>query len=620
VAQLAVQPRVPLAPCEEDPAFLCGTLDVPFDRARPRGRTIAVAFMVRPHTNPDSTATDAILGIDGGPGESATGERYFFEFRAGPQLEDRDLLLVDSRGTGLSEPVYCPTLQDKPFDPDTFVADVAACGRALGRDADRYGSGDIALDIEAVRRALGYDRLSIDAISYGTVHAQAYAYRFPHRTKAMVLDAGMPVSDRDHEWTWGRRLVRGTERVVALGCKRAPTCADLNPDYARTVDQLARLARRDPFTGRASGLDGASYRVRVDERMVVDLVRQDPAVIGELTAAADAWQQGDRRPILRLAAEYGGFEFEPTDLRDRSEGMSVAAQCSDLDFVWKRTDPVPVRLAKLRRALRELGPRPFAPFSTRAWVDQFGSLICLRWPAPDRFVPAVPSGATITGVPTLVLSGDIDGVVPTETNRALLEVVPDARLVVFAGAAHPVVRWSECSYLVMNDFLGGEPLDLSCAKDPAFVPPTMAEFPRRASLARPATSTAGNEATRADRKVVRVAVDAARDAWMRSFRTPDLTGTVAGLRGGTVAYDYGFDDRAEVSLHGVRFTRDVVVRGGSTLLFEPNTVRMELVVRGPTGRAVLSAEGTFGYGEPYGDFTVTGRIGGRDVAARVPAI
>ena len=156
-SMLATRPSVPMAPCTTDPAWLCGSIQVPIDRAHPKGRTIPISFRVFPHTAPASTARDALLVSEGGPGEADTNTGFRL-FQFGPLTDQRDLLLVDNRGTGASAAIVCPALQAGAHARGraAFVAATGECGTQLGEDADRYGSGDVALDLEDVRKALGY--------------------------------------------------------------------------------------------------------------------------------------------------------------------------------------------------------------------------------------------------------------------------------------------------------------------------------------------------------------------------------------------------------------------------------------------------------------------------------
>ena len=205
-----------------------------------------------PHTNPDSTAKDALFASDGGPGLSNLANKGFLQFLTDGLTDDRDVFLVDFRGTGSSAAIDCPTLQhnigDFSSDPDRVLRAIGRCGRQLGRDADRYGSGDIARDIDAVRAALGYHRISMYGLSYAGAFLSAYATRYPDRLRSVVVDAGLPATDPRHSWTWGQDIPPAMARVVALDCRRAPACRAAG----RVPSALARLAaavRRHPVRG-----------------------------------------------------------------------------------------------------------------------------------------------------------------------------------------------------------------------------------------------------------------------------------------------------------------------------------------------------------------------------------
>jgi pimeloyl-ACP methyl ester carboxylesterase len=623
VNQLATTPSVELTPCTDDPAWLCGSVSVPIDRGGSDGRTLAIGFQVFPHRDPASTARDAILVSAGGPGISTTSDRGFFQFLLDPLLDDRDLLLVDNRGTGTSAAIDCPELQGFLPDHDAIVAAVGACGAQLGDDADRYGSGDVALDIEAVRRTLGYPKLSYFAPSYGSVDAQAYAVRFPSRLRVIVADAGLPVIDRAHTWTWGLDNPHAIARNTALNCLRAPACAALQPGARHALADLARMIRNNPVDGTARDLSGTSRQVHVDELQLIAIATADILNPGELVAAAEALARGDKKPLLRLGAELFFEPGEPGDPAVFSAGDNAAAFCNDADFVWDRDDPLPIRRLKYARGLRDLGRDAFAPFSKQAWTAYWIPDFCELWPAPDRFTPAVPRGATVTGVPTLLVGGEIDITVPSETTRRLLGVFPNARFVNFAGALHIPTSWSDCAKSVAQHFIATlHTGNTDCAREPAFVPPAVPQFPKSVHQAVPAVALAGNASTVLDRRIVTVAVRSVLDGFIRSFRIPGATGTGYGLRDGTFDFEFNFEAGEDVlQLDGVRFSRDVAVEGQATLSFEGNEIQMELTVTGPDSdhNGTLRAEGAFGFGAPYRTFTVTGAIGGRAVVASVPA-
>ena len=143
-----------LKPCDDPPDTLCGSIDVPLDRADPGAGTIPIFFALVKHSAP-GPAIGTVLASEGGPGFSSTAATPFYADLFAPLLDRRDLLTIDLRGTGRSGAIDCPDLQHGVGDP---VSALRACGTQLGGAAELYGSGDRADDIEAVRAALGIPR------------------------------------------------------------------------------------------------------------------------------------------------------------------------------------------------------------------------------------------------------------------------------------------------------------------------------------------------------------------------------------------------------------------------------------------------------------------------------
>src|SRR5262249_22181770 len=143
-----------LVACTARGDLLCGSVEVPLDRADPAAGTISVAFYVHRHTEADAPAAEPVFTTPGGPGSGGIGAMEVV-LAMGTLDARHDVVAIDPRGTGRSEAIVCPDLQDGWRDAREMNAAVAACGEHLGDAADRYGAGDVALDVEAVRRALG---------------------------------------------------------------------------------------------------------------------------------------------------------------------------------------------------------------------------------------------------------------------------------------------------------------------------------------------------------------------------------------------------------------------------------------------------------------------------------
>jgi pimeloyl-ACP methyl ester carboxylesterase len=607
-------------PCKSDPAFLCGSIRVPLDRADPSGEKIRIAFEILPRRNANSPQDDPVFITEGGPGGSPTSNHYFWAFVADAMNQKRDVVLIDARGTGKSGALRCGGLQNGWSSTEEFEADVSACGEKLGDAADRYGSGDIALDIEAVRKALGYDQINYVSSSYATVHAQAYAVRFPQNVRAIVADSAIYAADPDHFWQWGIEKPQSFVRAVSLACGRAPACAAAHPNAGELFADLVHRVAEEPIEGTALDYFGVPHDVVVDEGQVAAIVELNILNPGEIAAAAVALENGDPAPLLRLAAESPVSIGDEGDPRDFSVGANVATACNDQDMVWDRNQSIEQRRAAYAAALESFPDDVFAPFSVDAWPDYYFSTFCITWPAPDRFEPAVPAGATVPDVPVLLLTGDIDTVVPSEHVEKLTAFYENSTVVHVAGAPHDAFAWGPCPNGIATTFINRlDPGDTSCAEEPSFVGPAVPEFPLTAAATTPAESIPGSadESTEHDRRVAAAATKTVLDAWLRSFRQPIPVATGPGLRDGSFHANYG-PNKATITLDKAMWVEDVSVTGKSVQSYSTQRTTATVSVRGSgTEPGKLHITGVWGF--EFGSYLrITGTLGGRTIAVRIP--
>lgn len=171
----------------------CGTLTVPENRAIKGGRTLKLHFVRVPALKPSGLP---IFVLVGGPGESAItnsgGMSLLFM-----ALHDRhDPIYLDQRGTGRSDPLRCRLFRR---GSDTLAqlfpeAAVRACRRSLAmtHDLNAYGSEAAADDLNDLRKAFGYTKISFYASSYGTTVALVYMRRHGRSIAAAFLNGVAP--------------------------------------------------------------------------------------------------------------------------------------------------------------------------------------------------------------------------------------------------------------------------------------------------------------------------------------------------------------------------------------------------------------------------------------------
>src|SRR5690348_9910127 len=147
---------------------LCGTLAVPLDPTQTQGRTLEIAVAVIPARQ--RPAEDAVFFIAGGPGGSTIAS-WAAAARTFPGLDrKRDIVLVDQRGTGASQPLPIP-----PVHPGENVSDYAQRAFApLGDDVRFFSTAAAMEDLDRVRAALGYQRVDLYGNSYGATALQYY--------------------------------------------------------------------------------------------------------------------------------------------------------------------------------------------------------------------------------------------------------------------------------------------------------------------------------------------------------------------------------------------------------------------------------------------------------------
>lgn len=600
---------------------VCGHVTVPLDRNHPTQGTIPIYFELYTHTGP-GPAESAILANFGGPGMTTSGNRGTALALYGKTLDKHDLLLIDDRGRGLSGAIDCPDIQN---GVTPYLPTVVECAAQLGSADSAYGAGDIAEDTEAVRAALGYEKVDYHGGSYGGIDVAAYATRYGQHLRSIVLDSPIGPFMQDETRflpSWYR--THAEPDGISIDCRRSPACSADHPFPNEELDALVWTIRHHPVEGDAYDANGNLKHLRLDEsQLAMNVIEWGAGLFtstGELLAAADALWQNDPKPLLRLEAEgnYPTPEAAMGDPTGFSNGAWVATMCLDAKEPWDWAAPLSQRKKQFDAAVAALPAGYFAPFSKQAATgllyDYYG-MQCMYWERPTPPSPVLPPHAKFPKTPTLAFAGDLDRMSLAAGETAAL--YPNSTFVTMAGAGHETTGWSECAAKLASDFIETLKVgDTSCAAVPVAVWPAVGRFPLLTQDARPAAVDPDgiNKIGTAERKVVTVAVATATDAMQRSIIG---WGDGVGLRAGTFHTDYG-DTAWTTTLSNCAFAKDVTVNG--TVTWEMfGAFKADLTVSGPgTAGGSLHVEGTWMAPGPAGNFQVTGTLGGRDVAVLVP--
>lgn len=431
----------------------CTTFAVPEDRSTQGGRTVALNIAWIPPRNTSDPANDPVFFLAGGPGQAAVATFPGLAPAFKDIMKDRGIVLVDQRGTGKSNPLNCKSEGNEQFDSDPVAgrAWIEGCIATLSAKADlrRYTSTDAVADLEAVRKAIGADKINLIGVSYGTRMAQQYALRHPQHVRTVTLDSPVP-NTLGLGNIFARNLDSALEAQFAL-CKESPACkARMGDPRAELQAVLARLrANPVPVTYRDSST-GEELTETMTADHVAGLVRMYaymPAVGALLPQLIREASQGRYSNLMALAKMMQG---------DMAESMAMGMQMSVVC-----TEDAASMVVRAEDADTVLGNRMVEGLSA----------MCEAWPKGDK--PADFNTPLKGNLPVLVLTGEFDPVTPPKYGEEIARSLPNARWLDLKGQGHNVIG-AGCMPKLFAQFIekaDAKALDGKCLDKLAYVPP-----------------------------------------------------------------------------------------------------------------------------------------------------
>lgn len=412
-------------------AVQCGYVAVPENRGSER--TIELA-MARFFSSNSDTAEAPVVYLEGGPGGFAlnTVVGLFADFES--LLQDRDLVVVDQRGTGLSEPsLHCPEADELGLlSADEFalaypdaLRDCRSRLTKAGIDLGAYTSKTNAADIDAVRRALGYEQWHLYGISYGTRLALTILRDHPAGVRSVVLDSVLPLQIDLYAVTAAN--AKRSFDLVFSACEADAQCAEAYPDLP------ARLtAVLDDYDAEPEELtvEGEPMEITGNDLLGVSfLLLYDSAAIGLLPAFISLLEVRDTEILEALAVEATTLGV--------SLGMYLSVTCSE-EIAFTTPDQVLEGAAGLDAHFQEY----FADLSI--FED------CEIWDVPAA--PAVENREVVSDVPTLVMAGEFDPITPPGFAQLVAGDLSHAQYVELPYVSHGS-SISSCGQRLRNRFL-----------------------------------------------------------------------------------------------------------------------------------------------------------------------
>lgn len=507
------------------PEALCGTLEVWENRATRSGPKVPLNVVVL-RAFSSTPAEDAVFFLAGGPGQAATevaGAVLPSLARLRPQ---RDLVFVDQRGTGKSNPLDCLTLDEQApltelFNPKMPVDKLRRClsaYQAEGIDPRLYTTSIAMDDLDEVRQALGYPRINLVGGSYGTRAALVYLRQYGAHVRTAVLD-GVAPTDMRLPLPFPRSAQRAFE-LLAKHCEETAACAQAFPSLAPRFEALLRTLAERP--------EGSPLRLQLAHPLTGALEEVEVTRDGVAQAVLSVLYSSDLSSLLPLALHRAmaapappsgapSSDGEGSERRGTAEGTSTkrrggrnpqdgrsAGRASD----ERPASEPPESHAAVGDLSSLLALAYTAGFRTQETVSQgmFFSVVCaedvgnvteaeVQAAAAGSFLGAAylrsiidvcrfwPRGSVPKGynqpvasdVPVLLLSGEVDPVTPPSSAEAAAKSLSSSRHLVVPGSGHntlasPCVAKAAVRFIEEGRF---DAMDTSCLaharRFPAFV-------------------------------------------------------------------------------------------------------------------------------------------------------
>lgn len=404
----------------------CGELTVKENPADANSSDINVAILRLPAISPVAAA-DPLFLIQGGPGGSSIDmanqiHGFFADVR-----KNRDLIFVDQRGTGKSNPLQCEQLTPDDLNlPEAMqtekqLALLKICAEKYQTNSAFYTTIYAVQDLEAVRVALGYSNINLWGGSYGTRVALEYARRYPEQTRSIILDGVAPVSIALPKYF--ARDAMAALTAVNNECRAQTDCAESFGDIVKKAEAV--LQRLIALQGNGELLE---VKYEHPRNQLVESLDLTPRAFSsllfmslysrDLTVLLPRAISYAEKEDYRLLAALSALASEQSTSMNIMDGMRYSVICNE---DWSLISAEDIALIK-----------PFLGFS---FVKEMQA-ICDHWPKAE--LPADYWQPVTSNVPALLLSGKHDPVTPDTWAQAVAEHLPNATLLSAPGGNHSI--------------------------------------------------------------------------------------------------------------------------------------------------------------------------------------
>ncbi len=393
----------------------CGTLSVAENRESPSRMIDLNIAIIR--SKSIKKKPDAVIMLAGGPGQSAV-ESYpatAHAFRG--ILKDRDVVLVDQRGTGHSNPLKCEfdeSLQEKLLEDESlYLPALMECVDKLDADTRFYTTPESIKDLEEVRKTLEIPQWNLLGVSYGTRKALTYVKMFPEAIRSVILDGVVPQQEplaQSHE----KNLINALRKQFEQ-CEKQEACHEAFGDVEQQMWQLFEKVEADkPIIKLQNYMTGDYEEVTLTKQSLGIAIRMFSYSSKTMALL----------PLMISKANHGQYE-------------TLAAQASTIAILLQEG------MSNVELSIVCGEDVPFYTINSASDNNIFGKDFLAKTQKSCDVWPHVNSDASfkeavVSDLPILLLSGELDPVTPPEFAELTMETLSNAQHLVAKGQGHNV--------------------------------------------------------------------------------------------------------------------------------------------------------------------------------------
>ncbi|MFE7511603.1 alpha/beta fold hydrolase [Streptomyces sp. NPDC057540] len=428
----------------------CGTLTVPENRSRHRGRKITLAVAIIPAVS-GRPSPDPIVWFAGGPGDDAVSEIPMAV--AGGLNGDRDVIFMSQRGTYSADPeLTCANIDTFNARALGLVSNAPSTGRlhvratrecrdsvvTRGADPGAYNDIESAADYDALRGALGIRKWNVFGISYGTHLALNYMRLHPDGIRSVGIDGVLPPSLAGGAVTW--KAAREGFDGLFRACELQPACNTRYPHLKATFLRLVRQLEERPLTTTVTvPVHPEPVKVVLDGSNLVTWLTSATHVAAGVPRSIDELAHGDPQ---RIAEQLAGGKYSPQAIGRVAHGLVYGIFCSQ----WTPYESQADIIRGGRRAFPTFPRSMLANAPQLAWLHDD----CRAWDVPPA--PARIRDVTRSDIPTLALSGGFDAQTAPSNGAYVARTLSRSTAVTVPYVAHVVFADSACAQTITRSF------------------------------------------------------------------------------------------------------------------------------------------------------------------------